>query len=289
MINFKHIIVLLSSGLAIVLGLVLHSLITDIETPSNIPVVPPVALTSPVFEKSPNQVPARETGESPVSAKANSIAFPVTEHDSLTTSFRILADQNLERLYAVIWQVLEFENTEDSDFQTFVLAMLNKHGNLAPGEILAALIQTAPTTELKIDALRLLAEASQELSMAHFDQASDDSESAGLQLAAEYFDELNADMMLRAVTDVLQNGDQRERLVAFSTLEEMHQFAPVWEVAYSVLDDPDPQIRMRAMELLTYGDRQLATEQLIMALSDPNPDISDLAEKLLTGLEEKPS
>lgn len=289
MINFKHIIVLLSSGLAIVLGLVLHSLITDIETPSNIPVVPPVAVTRPVFEQSPNQVPARETGESPVSAKANSIVFPVTEHDSLTTSFRILADQNLERLYAVIWQVLEFENTEDSDFQTFVLATLNKHGDLAPGEILAALIQTAPTTELKIDALRLLAEASQELSMAHFDQTSDDSESAGLQLAAEYFDELNADMMLRAVTDVLQNGDQRERLVAFSTLEEMYQFAPVWEAAYSVLDDPDPQIRMRAMELLTYGDRQLATEQLIMALSDPNPDISDLAEKLLTGLEEKPS
>lgn len=289
MITFKHITVLVSSALAIVLGLVLHSSITDIGTASNIPVAPPVAVTKPVFKKSPDQVPARESDGIPVNAAANSMVFPVTEHNSPSTSFRFLAEHNLEQLYSVIWQVLDFENAEDPDFQTFVLATLDKFGDLGSGKILAVLIHTAPTTELKIDALRLLAEASQELSVTPFDEALNDSDSALRQVALEFFDELSADIMLAAVTDVLQNGNQRERLVAFTTLEEMHRFAPVWEVAYSVLDDPDPRIRMRAMELLTYGDRQVATDQLLLALNDPNADISDLAEKLLTGLEETPS
>lgn len=162
----------------------------------------------------------------------------------------------------------------------------NKNSGLGPGGILATLIQTAATTEMKVNALRLLAEASQELTLAPFNQAQIESNFAEAQLVLDLLDELNADAMLGAVTGVLQNGSQRERLAAFSTLEDMHMIAPVWEAALTVLNDPDPQIRMRAMELLTYGDQQAATDHLLAALSDPNPDVSDLAEKLLTGLEE---
>lgn len=289
MITFRHIVVLLSCALALTLSLVLSSLITDIETPSNIQVTTPVAVTRPVFEKPTNLIRFRESGQLPIRTTVISTILPVTEHDSLNSSFLILADHNLEQMYAVMWQELEFENTEDPGFQTFLLATLEKHGDLAPGEILAVLIQSATTTELKVDALRLLAEACQELTIAPFSQTTDDPDIATHQLALEFFDELSANVILDAVTDVLQNGDQRERLAAFTTLEEMHQFAPIWEAAYSVLDDPDPRIRMRAMEMLTYGDRQLAADQLALALSDPNPDISELAEKLLTGLEEAPS
>jgi len=78
-------------------------------------------------------------------------------------------------------------------------------------------------------------------------------------------------------------------MIAFSTLEEMHRFAPVWEVAELVLNDPDPKIRMRALELLTYGNHQLAIDHLVLALDDPNPAISDLALALLTELEQEPS
>lgn len=289
MISFRHMVVLLSAGLALVLGLVLRLSITNSETPPNIPVTSPVAVTGPVFEKSPNQITSPETAKFQASAKADPNAFPLTEHGILATSEWSLANQNLEWLYTVILQALESENSEEPGFQAFVLATLKMYGDLAPGEMLAMLIHTAPTTELQIDALRLLAEASQELSVANLYPGTEESGSAAAQFALEFFDGLNADAMLRAVTDVLENGDQRERLFALSTLEEMYQFAPIWEVAFSFLHDPDPQIRMRAMELLTYGDRQVATEQLLLALNDPNPDVSDLAGKLLIGLEERPS
>ena len=75
-------------------------------------------------------------------------------------------------------------------------------------------------------------------------------------------------------------------LLAFSTMEDMYKFIPVWEAADRVVDDPDPQIRKRALELLTYGDRQIAIDRLELALSDPNPEINELAEALLAELEQ---
>jgi HEAT repeat protein len=72
-------------------------------------------------------------------------------------------------------------------------------------------------------------------------------------------------------------------------MEEMYQYTPVWEVANLVTNDPDPQIRMRALELLTYGDRQAAIDSLTHALNDPNPKIYELAEALLAELEQGPS
>jgi HEAT repeat protein len=88
---------------------------------------------------------------------------------------------------------------------------------------------------------------------------------------------------------LVQDSNHAVRMAAFSTLEDMSDFAPVWLVAHAAVNDPDPQIRMRALELLTYGDRQTATEVLTVALGDPNPAISDLAADLLTGLDEDQS
>ena len=43
------------------------------------------------------------------------------------------------------------------------------------------------------------------------------------------------------------------------------------------------------MELLTVGDRQAAIDRLALALADPNPKISELAEDLLEELEQDQS
>ena len=200
-----------------------------------------------------------------------------------------LADRNMAQLYAVLWQTLELEVLEDADFREFVLATLEELGDHAPGEILAALVQTAPTPALRMNALRLLAEASQELSLGSFNQALDDPDPAIRRSALAFFNELSADALLDAVADAVQDRDLAVRLVAFSTLEEMYKFTPVWDVAKLLVHDPDPQIRMRALELLTYGGRQAATDQLVLALGDPNPRVSELAGALLSEFEQAPS
>jgi hypothetical protein len=46
---------------------------------------------------------------------------------------------------------------------------------------------------------------------------------------------------------------------------------------------------MRALELLTLGDRHRAIDHLVFALGDPNPEISALAEDLLADLEQDSS
>ena len=43
---------------------------------------------------------------------------------------------------------------------------------------------------------------------------------------------------------------------------------------------------MTAMELLLLGDRQAAIDRLQLAVTDPNPTISELAEDLLGDLEQ---
>jgi hypothetical protein len=200
-----------------------------------------------------------------------------------------LADHNMAQLYAVLWQTLELEGLDDADFHDFVLATLEELGDHAPGEILAALVQTAPTSALRMNALRLLAEASQELSVGSFTQALDDPDPAIRRSALAFFEELSANALLDAVADAVQDRDRGVRLVAFSTLEEMYEFTPVWDVADMVVNDPDPQIRMRALELLTYGGRQAAIDQLVLALGDPHPQVSELAGALLSEFEQAPS
>jgi hypothetical protein len=206
--------------------------------------------------------------------------------DERTAVLRQTADLNVSRLYEVLWQALEVDGLDDADFQAFVLATLEEQGHHAPGEVLAALVKTAPTAELCMSALRLLSEASQELSLDSFNRALDDPDPAIRQTALAFFDQMNANALLDAVTDAVLDRNRDVRLLAFSTMEDMYEFIPVWEAADRAVDDPDPQIRKRALELLTYGDRRLAIDRLELALGDPNPEINELAEALLAELEQ---
>lgn len=200
-----------------------------------------------------------------------------------------LADHNMAQLYQVLWQALEVEEPDDADFHQFVLATLEEYGDIPPGEVLTVLVQTASTPALRLRALRLLAEASQELSVDHFNQALEDPDPAARRFALAFFDGLNVNGMLDAVADAVLDHNREVRLAAFSTLEEMYEFAPVWDVADSVLDDPDPQIRKRALELLTYGDPRVASERLELMLGDPDPGVGELARDLLAELKQDTS
>jgi len=248
---------------------------------------------------SPLRIPARAAPGNPTAPPSAGTEGPplVIEHnvqaitdpeERLATLWR-LADHNKAQLYAVLLQILEAEEPEDVVLREFILTTLEEIGHNTPGEVLAALIRNAPTLELRSSALRLAAEASQELSVDFFNLALDDPDPAIRRLARSFFDEISANALLDAVADAVLDSHHAVRMIAFSTLEEIHRFAPVWEVAELVLNDPNPKIRMRALELLTYGNHQLAIDHLVLALDDPNPAISDLALALLTELEQKPS
>jgi HEAT repeat protein len=135
----------------------------------------------------------------------------------------------------------------------------------------------------------LLAEASQELTVAPFNRALHDPDLALHRAASEFFEGLEVDTMLDAVAGALLDRDRAVRLTAFSTLEEMHAIAPIRDVAELLLQDPDPGIRLRALELITYGDREGAVDRLLPALGDPNPRVSERAAALLTEYGHGPS
>jgi HEAT repeat protein len=187
-----------------------------------------------------------------------------------------------------LWQSLELQDPEDAEFRDFVLATLEQYGDQAPGEVLAALIQNAPSSEIRRKALELLAEASQELSVHDFNVATDDPDSLIRDSGLAFFDNLNNAALLDATAQAAQDSDDSVRMTALSTLEEMSGFTPVWEVAETLMDDADPQVRLRALELLMYGDAQTAINWLVHALADPDPAISERAEALLAELEQGP-
>jgi HEAT repeat protein len=203
-------------------------------------------------------------------------------------TLRQLAEQNFEQIYRVLWQSLELQDPEDAEFRDFVLATLEQYGDQAPGEVLAALIQNAPSSEIRRKALELLAEASQELSVHDFNVATDDPDSLIRDSGLAFFDNLNNAALLDATAQAAQDSDDSVRMTALSTLEEMSGFTPVWEVAETLMDDADPQVRLRALELLMYGDAQTAINWLVHALDDPDPAISERAEALLAELEQGP-
>lgn len=263
--------------------------VTDPGASFNSAASPAIVATAPATRMSADEPTASAIEKDSIQATANTTALQITDWDIDTDEIQRWADHNLEQLYDDIWQAVESQNDDFPDFQKFVLSTPGGSQHKPPGEILAELIRTAPTTDMQVEALRLLAEASQEMPVFPLSPEPDDSDAEIHQLNMKFFDEHTVGGFLDTVAEVVENGNQRERLAALSTLEEMHQFAPIWEVVYSVLDDPDAQIRMRALELLTYGNRQVATEHLLTALVDPNPDINELAEKLLIGLAEAPS
>jgi hypothetical protein len=247
----------------------------------------PLRIPARAAPGNPTPPPSAGTAGPPLIIERNVPAI-MDSDERLATLWR-LADHNKAQLYAVLLQTLESEVSDDADFRVIILATLEEIGHNTPGEVLAALIRNAPTLELRSSALRLAAEASQELSVDFFNLALDDPDPVIRRLARSFFEEISANALLDAVADAVLDSHHSVRMIAFSTLEEMYRFAPVWEVAELVLNDPDPKIRMRALELLTYGNHQLAIDHLVLALDDPNTDISDLAQALLTELEQEPS
>ena len=203
-------------------------------------------------------------------------------------ALRQLSEQNFAQVFRALWQALESRDPEDVAFQAFILETLEEHSDGAPGEVLAALIRNAPSPGIRCQALQLLAEASQELSVRDFTVAGHDSDPAIRQSGLAFFDEFNTSVLLDATAAAARDPDQAVRLAALSTLEEMTAFAPVWEVAQTLMDDPDPLVRLRALELITYGETQEAISWLVQALQDPDPGISERAEALLNELEQGP-
>jgi HEAT repeat protein len=238
--------------------------------------------------KSPASLRERAEVES-ASTTLSDIAGSDSSSADRKATLRRLAGHNEVRLYATLWQTLEADDPHDAAFRDFALSVLAEQGDIPPGEILAALIRTAPTAALRRSALHLLAEASQELTVAPFNRALHDPDLALHRAASEFFEGLEVDTMLDAVAGALLDRDRAVRLTAFSTLEEMHARAPFRDVAELLLQDPDPGIRLRALELITYGDREGAVDRLLPALGDPNPRVSERAAALLTEYGHGPS
>ena len=197
-----------------------------------------------------------------------------------------LAERNMESLSEVLWQTLESDDIDDAALRDLALARFNGADGQPPAEVLAAMFAAAPTARLRRQALDLLAEVSQELSFDALMQAIGDPDPAISGPAGDLYADLRIEALVDAVARAVEDDDWRVRQSALETLEEMHEFAPVGQLAALAANDPNPEVRMQALELLTLGDRQAAIDRLALALSDPNPKISELAEDLLEELEQ---
>ena len=213
--------------------------------------------------------------------QAATVNADLPEHE-----FWRLADRNREAMYAVLWRILDDGDDENAELRNFVLDTLDGRFDSTPGGMYSVLIRTAPTPALRKEILQLLAEASQELSVRALGQALDHPDSAVRQSAAASLDGLGVDALLDAMGDAVLDSDHSVRLTAFQTLEDMHGFAPIWIVAERIVGNPDPDIRRRALELITYGDTENALDHLTRSLLDPDPRVSELAVALLAEYEE---
>jgi DNA-binding transcriptional ArsR family regulator len=192
-------------------------------------------------------------------------------------------------MYAVLWRSLENGDEEDAELRDFILQTLDGWFDETPGGMFSVLVRSAPTPTLRKEILRLLAEASQELSVGSLSRALDDPDAAVRQSAAASLDGLGVDALLDAMTDAVLDNDHSVRATAFQTLEDMHGFAAIWDVGERVVGDPDPRIRRRALELITYGGAENAFDHLTRALRDPDPGVSELALALLAEFEDGPA
>jgi HEAT repeat protein len=192
-------------------------------------------------------------------------------------------------MYAMLWHSLENGDEEDVELQDFILDTLDGRFDETPGGMFSILLRTAPTPALRKEILRLLAESSQELSVGSLGRALDDPDPAVRQSAAASLGNLGVDALLDAMTDAVLDSDHSVRVTAFQTLEDMHGFAAIWDVGERVVGDPDPRIRRRALELITYGGAENAFDHLTRALRDPDPGVSELALALLAEFEDGPA
>lgn len=105
-------------------------------------------------------------------------------------------------------------------------------------------------------------------------------------LAQEVLEDLGTEALSEAVADTALDRDWEVRAAALRTLEDMHEFAPLEWVAASAMTDPEPQIRMIALELLAYGDPDEAMDTIDQALDDKDPKVRELAADLLHEFEQ---
>ena len=220
-------------------------------------------------------------------AEPQNVPGPISFADRVAGLER-LAERNIAHLSDAVSQTLRSDDSDDAALRDLALTLLEGVDGQPPADVLAAMIAAAPTKALRRQALALLAEVSQELSFDAMMQAMEDPDPAISGLARELYADLRMEAVVGAVSQAVQDADWRVRQSALATLEEMQEFAPVGQLAALAANDPNPNIRMQALALLTVGDRQAAIDRLALALSDPNPKISELAEALLAELEQDP-
>ncbi len=199
-------------------------------------------------------------------------------------ALQALTDRNRAGLQAALSDVLDDWGPEADDidpFRDLVLDAIGLWGSGAPADVLAAIVMEAPTAELRLEALALLGQASQEVSADAFRQALRDPHPDINGLALDFFEGLDTWELTNAMTAAVQDRDPEVRHAALITLEDMQSFVPVGNIAELAATDPDPGVRMSALELLLAGDPAIAQDSLNEALSDPNPQVSELALDLL--------
>ncbi len=216
-------------------------------------------------------------------AEAQDVPDPTSVADRVADLER-LAARNMERLSDAMSQTLGSEEDDDAALRDLALALFDGQ---PPADLLAAMIAAAPTAALRRQALALLADVGQELSFEALMQAIGDPDPAISRPAAHLYAGLRMEPLVDAVGRAVRDADWRVRRSALAALEEMQEFAPVGRLAALAANDENPEVRMRALELLTLGDRQAAIDRLAPAVGDPNPKISELAEALLRDLEQE--
>ncbi|MEK9629041.1 MAG: hypothetical protein VW455_08465 [Nitrospinota bacterium] len=105
-------------------------------------------------------------------------------------------------------------------------------------------------------------------------------------MATEHFSYLAEDEEVLAL--LLQNLDANEKAIRSLSLELMKNLSepiPLLPVGKVSISDPDPEIRMQALSLITErADEEGAKPYLLQALHDPSIETQTLARELLTDL-----
>jgi hypothetical protein len=154
-------------------------------------------------------------------------------------------------------------------------------------DALASGVSSASSVRDMLDMLRGIAEIAQEISLSSMEQARDDPDPRIRQMAREYLDTLSTQSLLDTVMAAVQDREPAVRAAALRTLEEMHEFAPVGEIAAQAMKDADPQVRIVALGLLGYGEKNLAINALTVALDDEDGAVREQAAILLNQLMDK--
>lgn len=83
------------------------------------------------------------------------------------------------------------------------------------------------------------------------------------------------------LTQALTDPDQQVRGQALATLKDTADELPLAAVAQVARDDPDPGLRVQALELLVERTGEQAREPLRLALADPEPAVRDRSAELI--------